>query len=325
MAALRKHPKAFAAVTIVLVTSALVLTSWLWAPKQSGDWAGICVHSLSANDARLVSESGAGWIRIDCYDELETAAGNAHAYGLKVLAILDSWTMNNQTVFTLAEWRSNVTYYVSKYADYVDGWEIWNEPASPALNCTLLNLTIAKDNEIIAENMSQIVNFYYSMVQTASPIIRQYDPTAKIVLFGGLNLYSGTSLNHPLDENFAGQLATENIQQYGDAISVHAYPWNESNSTVVTQNYAQALANYSVLFPALEVWVTETGKPIHEGGEAGQAQYLAEALKYFHGKVAKSFWYSLLDNTWDPGNFGLIGNNTTPRPAYSELQKSIGK
>ncbi len=321
MAALRKHPKASAAVAIVLVTSALLLASWLWTPKQSGDWVGICVHSLSANDARLVSESGAGWVRIDCYDELETAAGNARAYGLKVLAILDSWTMNNQTVFTLAEWRSNVTYYVSQYADYVDGWEIWNEPTSPVYPLLDLNLTNAETQQ----NMDAIVSFYYSMVQTASPIIRQYDPTAKIVLFGGLNLYSGTSPNLILDEEFAGQLAAKNIQQYGDAISLHAYPWNESNSTVVMQNYAQALANYSVLFPALEVWVTETGKPIHEAGEAGQAQYLDEALNYFHGKVAKSFWYSLLDNTWDPGNFGLIGNNTTPRPAYSELQKSIGK
>jgi hypothetical protein len=321
MMMLKKRPKTFAVLAIVLIIGAFLVPR-LWAPNQTeGDRAGICVHSFSSNDARLVSESGADWIRIDCYDELETSASTAHAFGLKVLAILDSWTMNNQTVFTLAEWRSNVTYYVSQCADYVDAWEIWNEPTSPSYPLLDLNLKNAESQH----NMDTIVGFYYSMVQTASPIIRQYDPTAKILLFGGLNLYSGTSPNLALDEDFAGQLAAKNIEQYGDAISVHAYPWNESNSTVVLQNCTQSLANYSNLFPALRIWVTETGKPIHEGGETGQAKYMADALGYFQGKATKVFWYSLLDNTWDPGNFGLIRNDSTPRPAYYELQKSISK
>ena len=72
--------------------------------------------------------------------------------------------------------------------------------------------------------MSKIVDFYYSMAQTVYPIIRQYDPTAKIVLFGGLNLYSGSEQHLTFDEDFAKQLANMNIEQYGDAISIHAYP-----------------------------------------------------------------------------------------------------
>jgi hypothetical protein len=177
---------------------------------------GISLHSLKTDDAQWVKESGAGWIRIDCFEGFDTDLANATTHGLNVLAILDSWTFHNSSNFTLEEWRLNVTHYVSQYADYVDAWEIWNEPANP--NCTLLDLSIPSE-----ENMSRIVQFYFSMVKIASPIIRQYDPTAKIVLFGGLNLWSGGDQHLELDKNFSKQLATTNITQYGDVLSVHAY------------------------------------------------------------------------------------------------------
>lgn len=133
MSAFKKHPKTSAAIVIALVVSVLLIASWLWTPKQyppvSGDWVGICVHSLSADDARLVGESGAKWIRIDATADLEdfdASMRNAKAYNLSVLVILDSWMFGQSTVFTLEAWQENVTYYVSHYADVVDAWEIWN-------------------------------------------------------------------------------------------------------------------------------------------------------------------------------------------------------
>jgi hypothetical protein len=279
------------------------------------DWIGICVHSLSPNETKLVSESGAGWIRVDVSDDFGTAATNAKAHNLKILGILDSWMFNQTTTFTLEEWRDNVAYYVSQYADYVDAWEIWNEPANPTY--PLLNITIQ-------ENMSQIVEFYFSMVQTASPIIRQYDPSAKIVLFGGLNLWSGNDPHLELDKNFSKQLAAMHIEQYGDAISVHAYPWRDQVETWVWDKYTESLAYYHELFTnkSLEIWVTETGQSIEASGEDGQAQYMRDALQYFQGKVTRLFWYSLLDNAADQKSFGLIGDET-PRPAYYVLQKQL--
>jgi hypothetical protein len=94
---------------------------------------GICVHSLSQTDAQLVGDSGAGWIRIDCNDtfgDFKNSVQNVKAYNFSVLAILDSWMFDQNCAFTLYEWRDNITYYVSNYADYVDAWEIWNEPTS---------------------------------------------------------------------------------------------------------------------------------------------------------------------------------------------------
>jgi hypothetical protein len=260
-------------------------------------------QSLSANEAQLVSESGAGWVRVDASNDFGTAVTNAKAYNLKVLGILDSWMFNQSTTFTLEEWRDAVTHYVSNYSN-VDAWEIWNEPANPAYPLS--------------------VERYYSMVQIASPIIRQYDPSAKIVLFGGLNLWSGGDPNLALDKEFARQLAAMNIEQYGDAISVHAYPWMNQTEPRVWDRYTESLAYYHALFTnkSLEIWVTETGQPIEAGGEQGQAQYMTDALGYFQGKVTRLFWYSLLDNAADQKSFGLIGNET-PRLAYYVLQKQL--
>ena len=103
--------------------------------EESG---GISLHALSENEAQIVNASGVRWIRIDVSPEIDMAVKNAKAYDLKVLGILDSWMFNKNSNFTLEEWSSNVTHYVSQYTDYVDAWEIWNKPANPEINNTLL-------------------------------------------------------------------------------------------------------------------------------------------------------------------------------------------
>jgi hypothetical protein len=314
----KKQTAIYAVLIIALIIGAFLIANRLMAPSTTREWAGICVHSLSLNDAQLVNESGADWIRLDVSSGFGEAVKNAKAYNLSVLGILDSWMFDRSSVFTLDEWRGNVTYYVSQYADYVDAWEIWNEPANPTY--PLLNLDTSSQ-----ENMSRIAEFYFSMVQVASPIIRQYDPSAKILLFGGLNLYSGTTnSNLKLDKEFASKLAAMNIEQYGDAVSIHAYPWNIQAQPVVWDTYSKSLEYYHALFTnrSLEFWVTETGQTT-EHGESEQAQYLAEALGYFNGKVSRVFWYSLLDNSWEkPQTFGLVDNGTL-RAGYFELQKQL--
>jgi hypothetical protein len=303
----KKQSTKYAVLVIALVIGAYFIASrMLPAPNPTGnDWIGISVHSLSMNEAQLVNESGACWIRIDVSDDFEIAVTNAKAYNLRVLGILDSWMFNQTTTFTLEEWCANVTHYVSQYSNDVDAWEIWNEPAHPSYPLS--------------------VERYYSMVQIASPIIRQYDPSAKIVLFGGLQLWSGGDVNLALDKEFARQLATMNIEQYGDAISFHAYPWMEPVKSWIWEKYDESFAYYRQVFSSnksLEIWVTETGYPIDFDGEDGQAQYMRDALQYFQGKVTRLFWYSLLDNAADQKSFGLIGGET-PRLAYYVLQKQL--
>ena len=285
--------------SIFVLIIVLVVAAYFIANPKENDWIGISLHSLSANEAQIVNASGASWIRIDVFPEFETDIKNAKAYDLNVLAILDSWMFNQTMTFTLEEWQKNVTYYVSQYADKVDAWEIWNEPAHPDYTLT--------------------ADFYYSMVEIASPIIREYDPSAKIVLFGGLNLWSGGDSHLELDKNFSSELAYRNIEQYGDVVSLHAYPWSETIESSLWQRYDESLAYYRELLN-LEFWVTETGHPIDFEGESSQAQYMRDSIDYFKGKATKVFWYSLVDNAWEDKNFGLI-DGKTPRLAYYELKK----
>jgi hypothetical protein len=321
-----RNPKIFAVIVVVVVVGAYFVSCSMQQPKNTlqleNDYLGISVHSLSLNEARVVNGSGARWIRIDASEDLSdfgASVQNAKAYNLSVLAILDSWMFNKSTLFSLDDWRGNVTYYVLQYSAYVDAWEIWNEPANPT--DPLQNLSPTSP-----ENMTKIVNFYYSMVQTACPIIRQQDPSAKILLFGGLNLYSGGKIHLGLDENFSSQLVAMGIEEYCDAISVHAYPWGTVQPQVWS-SYASSLAYYKGLFTtkSFEVWVTETGQPVEVSGESGQAQYMNDTLSFFGENVTAVFWYSLVDNSWEleqanPQSFGLVGNETIPRASFRALQ-----
>jgi hypothetical protein len=324
LVALKRHSKALAVFLVVVIVVAALVASWLWtSPHVYGDNVGICVHFLSAEDARLVNESGARWIRIDASDNLtdfDVSICNAKAYNLSVLVILDSWMFGQNTTFTLEQWKQNITYYVSNYADAVDAWEIWNEPVSPAPNWALLNLAVNQSDTIVEENLTRVVDFYHNMAQTAYPIIRQYDPNAKILLFGGLSLYPVGDINVKLDREFAAQLADRNIQRFGDVMSVHAYTFGKPSLADVQHGYDDSLVCYRGFFSgSLEVWVTETGKPIEENGVDAVAGYLNDALAYFDRTVSRVFWFSLHDNV-NESLFGLIENVSNPRPAYIQLQ-----
>jgi hypothetical protein len=282
------------------------------------DTLGISLHSLNLADAQLSVDSGAKWIRIDVDSNFNSAVTIAHAKGLKVLGILDSWMFNKATTFSLSDWQKNVSYYVSNNPS-VEAWEIWNEPANPNINNALLNLQLPSQ-----ENIGKIVQFYYQMVTTASPIIRQYNASATIVLMGGLNLYSGGSPNLQLDMDFASQLSNTNISQYGDAISVHAYNWvKDSNPSSAWDSYSTSLSFYKMLFPNMPIWVTETGQVYNEQDNGKvQAQYLTGALSFFSGKVTNVFWYSLHDNPDEVPSqrFGLVDDAGTPRSAYVNMR-----
>lgn len=273
--------------------------------------AGICVHTLTVQDAALVSESGAKWIRIDISNnEIDTTSSliNAKNYDLSVLGILDSWMFNQSCVFTIDEWTRAVSSNVSKYAPYVDAWEIWNEPTSTNPGW-------------------QLQVDYLSMVQVASPIIRQIDPTAKIVLLGGVQLYTGGNKTHLEDDlAFAGNLSSYNILQYGDAISVHAYPWGIDVSASVWNSYKNSLDAYRNKLgnSSLDIWVTETGYNLTGSTESAQAQYLQDSFDVFNGSVSHVFWYALHDeNATASGDFGLVDASMQPREAYTAFQNSV--
>ena len=294
-----------------------------WAQDSQRNWTGVCVHQYLATPAvAIINNSGVGWVRIDAADSATTDFQRLKTQNQKILAVLDAEMFHSSPTvnFTLEAWQNSVQYYASTFP-YVDAWEIWNEPSSTQY--PLLGLNVSEP-----ENLNIMADFYFSMVQTASHIIRQYNPSATIVLFGGLTLYSGEDPCLEIDKSFATLLAPRNITDYGDAISVHAYPWGV-NQPCVWGNYSESLTFYKNLFQAkdgLQYWLTETGQKTDVEGEVGQAKYMTDALDFFQGKVDRFFWYSLIDYAPGYGRFGLVGKlpECIPRPALEVLQDFIG-
>ena len=127
--------------TIVVLVIVVLLVTAFFAPNvvlpnnaKSGEWVGLCAHFLGMNEAAMANASGARWVRLDVSNSFASSIINAKFYKLNVLGILDSAMFNDSTTFNLEQWRSNVTFYVSQYANSVDAWEIWNEPTTPVEN-----------------------------------------------------------------------------------------------------------------------------------------------------------------------------------------------
>jgi hypothetical protein len=269
---------------------------------------GVSVHSFTAREADLVELANVGWVRADVaelsngYSFAEILA-NAQSRGIKVLGILDIWTMNWNWNFTLNDWEQAVALSVGRYK-HVDAWEVWNEPEYPS-------------NPITAER-------YFAMLQIAYSIIKEHAPGSKVLMGGGLHLNTGGDAWLRCDEAFAKRLSELGADRYADGISFHAYPWTSQVGNWVWGRYDESLGFYSSLFKKnLEVWITETGYPAQVGGETSQATYLAQAVSFFGMRAVNAiFWYELRDTPYsDPTpTFGLLTDTLTPRPAYYALQ-----
>lgn len=95
-------------------------------------------------------------------------------------------------------WRKYVETAVKTFGPYVDDWEVWNEPGWWG----------GVKNAANAET-------FYKMVKIAAPIIRKYDPTAKIVA----SIYEGKWMGDKND-NFEKFLSF-GAWKYFDVVSVH--------------------------------------------------------------------------------------------------------
>lgn len=297
-------------VLLVLITGSLRVPA-----SASDDFApgsgslGVCTHSLTKEEADLVRLGGLKWVRADVaeilgeYSFAEVVA-NAKERGIKVLGILDIWTMRWKWDFSLAEWENVVKASVIRYREGVQAWEIWNEPEYPS-------------NPLTPER-------YHAMLRAAYSTIKQYDPDAKVIMGGGLHLNTGGDPWLARDKTFAERLFQLGAEQYADGISFHAYPWTSEVTDWVWARYGESLDFYASLSgKRLELWITETGHPAQFEGEEGQARYLAEASSFFKERGAEVvFWYELRDIpkwTTESPTFGLFTETLTARSAFFSL------
>jgi hypothetical protein len=309
---LQSNTLALALSLVILVATNSVAPTIRASPRLG--LIGVSAHSFTTTEADLLEHVNVEWVRADVA-ELQNSYSfaeivtNAKSRGIKILGILDIWTMNWNWNFTLTNWEQAVTMNVARYKDDVDAWEIWNEPEYPS-------------NPITAER-------YFAMLRIAYSIIKEHAPNSKVLMGGGLHLNTGWDPWLGVDKTFAKRLSELGADQYADGISFHAYPWTNQVADWVWARYDESLTFYRTLFrSSLEAWITETGYPAQNQGETSQAEYLASAVSFFESRAVNAvFWYELRDTFYSnpTPSFGLLTETLNPRPAYYTLQTLLAQ
>ena len=211
-------------------------------------------------------------------------------------------------------WAAYVYKTVDTYKDYVDTWEIWNEPDWVAD----YNFTLTWDTE--APSKEQLVRFggsiydYVRMLRVSMEAAKLADPDAKVAL-GGIGYPSFLdALLRSSDNPDGGQVTPEypaTGAAYFDVLNYHYYPlWTPGSSDAGVDGFFALRDQFAAKMEAAGAAprpfsVTEVGAPrVAHDGQPGGIEY----ARNFYVKVmtraqAEGFlrvdWFILSDG--DPG------------------------
>lgn len=264
-----------------------------------------------------LARSGSCWLRTDLDEWLTRAIAALPWLGsagpcevgsgspVKVLAIIDDQTVwsawrlcpnadfsaaydRHHTNFTLGDWTTIVRCLASLLKGRVSAYEIWNEPV-------LGNAAMGYEDGSAAH--------YLDLLRAAYVAIKAADPAATVIALGGSDAYAGGDVERLAQMRaFSTQLVALGARRYADAVSIHAYPWGETD-VAVWNSYRAELAFQSATW-RLPVWITETGTRATDPGT--QSAYADAAYRLFLAAgVRHVFWFSITDQP--DGAFGARG------------------
>lgn len=211
-----------------------------------------------------------------------------------------------------------VEFQLKELKDYIDAWEIWNEP-----NWKTFNYYNADGTE------------YAKLYLDCAKLIKKYDPTAKIVC-GVVMGYTGTNIEY--GKEIFNYLKTKgNVNEYVDVFSIHKYANNPEGE------YADALNIWETVFDSYgytgDVWMTENGASSHLDStntqyppltDDEQATYIArygvqwERYLMENNRNGEVFWYDLKDDGGNASNiehnYGLVDYNYANKKAFYAAQ-----
>ena len=206
-----------------------------------------------------------------------------------------------------------VRFMVSEVKDYVDAYEVWNEPNIKGFNY----------------NLAGSGADYAALYLDTREIIKELDPDATVVC----GCITGVS-----DEGF---VYTEDIFNYIktqgdvnsliDAFSIHLYTdseWGGLYISALLYMWEPKLESYGYTG---DVWMTETGAAaVSNITDDIQARYMvlfASLWEYFlthYERNGVMFWYDLrndgTDASYNEHNFGLVDYSYKPKPAYYAMR-----
>jgi len=310
---------------------------------------GVCSHmGLGYNYDNIANVKSAGtvevdWVRDECrWDYMQNGVNGTiqmrskdldyikrvDAAGINQLLVLSygnaSYGVAADTVFPK---QDNPTYYngylnyvrytVSQVKDYVEAYEIWNEPNVESFNYNL---------EGTAED-------YAKLYLDAKAIINELDPTAK-VLCGAI---AGTDTSSYIKNIFNYVKTKGDVNTLVDAFSFHTYTHLDD------EKFISGLSSIETVLDACgyngDVWLTEFGATADgTNGRTEAAQPMAVAKHGIHwenylktnGREGVGFWYDLRNEVGISDyedNFGLFDSSYNIKPvgyamtAYNTLTK----
>jgi len=246
----------------------------------------------------LTGPAAAGWMKR--YDQIML---NYQAQGIHVVGMLAYGDANNEFVPpATADWENFVANTVQRYGNYVDAWELWNEPDSP----TYLQ-------------PRQNWKTYRPLLKYGSAMVRQYDPSA-IVLNGAVSDIT--------NQRYIKQLYTHG-KQYFDELNVHLYycgHYRDANQQLTSlqtdwNNLEQWVQQYR---HDEKIWVTELGCSTGLAGVNNKLvkNYYKQSTKFLlsYDNLRPILLYTIRDRTYltDPYEafFGLLHDDGSIKPAW---------
>lgn len=217
---------------------------------------------------------------------------------------------DNMTIPTAANeeyyngWLEYVRYTVNQVKDYVDAYEVWNEP-----NIDTFNYNLATSGED-----------YAKLYLDTKAVINELDPTAR-VLCGAI-----TGAAEDYADDILKYISTKgDVNKLIDVFSIHIY------TQLDDELYASSLEKWETLFDKYgftgDVWMTENGVTADGESsrtEAAQAAMVAKLGTRWENYLMKNnrngvnFWYDLrndVDVSDYEDNFGLVDSSHNMKPS----------
>ena len=275
-------------------------------------WAGNTASTLTSRDLPPLKEAGIQMVRIDFAPNYENGWSETvplfTANGIEVLGLL----MRRDLIDNIDAWGDWVYNIVLSYKDYVNVWEIWNEPN---LNSFFPGKDPAK---------------YTNFLKTGYTRAKQADPTC-IILGGSVVFTKQDSLD------FLTAMYQNGAKDYMDALSWHPYckPYPPDNTQWVNAypkletHVRPIMANYGD--GDKKIWITEFGYQTYPNGgedvgEENQADYLVRALEMAQdwGWVEAFIIYNWKDSS-TTGKYtkGLVRTDRSTKPSFFAVKDFI--
>ncbi len=276
-----------------------VKASWI---RDGATWSSMQPNGanteikLSDKDADYLKKAEKGGIN----QLLVLAYGNKNYNG-----VTDNMTLPtaNDTVYYNG-WLEYVEYTVTQVKDYVDAYEVWNEP-----NIDVFNYNLAASGED-----------YAKLYLDTKAIINKIDPTARVLcgaITGAAEKYAEDILKYVSEKG--------NVNDLIDVFSIHIY------TQLDDELYASALEKWETLFDKYgftgDVWMTENGVTADGSSsrtETAQAAMVAKLGTHWENFLMKNnrngvnFWYDLRNDVGVSDyedNFGLVDSSHNMKPS----------